>query len=167
MRDGDPAILGVQPVGDALVHTNPQHGWGVSLAFQQAFTFADAFAAARDQPWEVARAFDATAGAEASRRYEIACAFDEEFTRLRAGEEVDVTDPSSYLWAVAVVNPVAVNEPEIAPRLIRHGHLLDPFDALRADTEYVRLVGRLKADLPPPTQAGIPRGDFVALIAES
>ena len=167
IRDGEPAILGVQPVGDALVHTNPQHGWGVSLAFQQAFTFADVFAAAPDQPREAARAFDADAGREASRRYEIASGFDEEFTRLREGEAIDVTDPSSYLWPAAVVQPVAINAPELAPRVIRHGHLLDPYDELRAETEYVQRVGELIGDLPPPTPPAMSREDFVALIAKS
>ena len=166
MRDGEPALLGVQPIGDALVHTNPQHGWGASLAIAQAFAFADAFAATPSDPREIARAFAATAGADAAERYEIACRFDEEFEALPTGT-VNPFEPSSALWHFVAVNGVAMFDREVAAALIRHAHMLEPYDRLRENTEIVERVGARLGEVPPRTPGGPSREEFVSLISSS
>jgi 2-polyprenyl-6-methoxyphenol hydroxylase-like FAD-dependent oxidoreductase len=166
MRDGEPALLGVQPIGDALVHTNPQHGWGASLAIAQAFAFADAYVATPSDAREVARAFAAAAGAEASKRYDIACRFDEEFEALPTCT-VNPFDPSSALWHFFAANPVAMFDPEVAAALIRHAHMLEPHDRLREDADIVERVAARLGEAPPPTPGGPPRDEFVALINAS
>ena len=166
MRDGEPALLGLQPIGDALVHTNPQHGWGASLAIAQAFAFADAYAATPSDPREIARAFAATAGADAAKRYDIACRFDEEFEALPTGT-VNPFEPSAALWPFVAASAVAMFDPEVAVALIRHAHMLDPYDRLRENTEIVERVAKRLPEAPPPTSGGLTRAEFVALINAS
>lgn len=45
---GEPAVLGLLPVGDALCTTNPENGWGASIALITAFAAADAIDAGLD-----------------------------------------------------------------------------------------------------------------------
>jgi hypothetical protein len=44
LAGGQPAVLGLLPVGDALCSTNPFYGWGASLALPHAFAAAAAIA---------------------------------------------------------------------------------------------------------------------------
>lgn len=48
--DGEPSVLGIASVGDALIHTNPLYGRGCTLAFLHAYALADALAAEPDDP---------------------------------------------------------------------------------------------------------------------
>lgn len=166
MRDGEPALLGVQPVGDALVHTNPQHGWGASLAIAQGFAFADAYSATPSDPREIARAFAAAAGDEAAKRYEIACRFDEEFEGLAQGA-TNPFEPASALWHFVAVNAVALFDPVVAAALIRHAHLLEPHELLRQNGDMVERVRERLPEVPPPAGGGPTRDEFVALIGSS
>jgi hypothetical protein len=43
-----PVAPGLQPLGDALCHTNPSFAFGASMALHQAFTLADLLAVAAD-----------------------------------------------------------------------------------------------------------------------
>lgn len=166
MRDGEPALLGVQPIGDALVHTNPQHGWGASLAIAQAFAFADAYVASPTDPRETGRAFAAAAGDEAAKRYDIACKFDEEFEALAQGA-ANPFDPSSALWHFVAVNAVALVDPAVATALIRHAHLLEPHELLRENRDIVERVRKRLPELPRPAGGGPTRDEFVSLISAS
>ena len=40
MLDGEPVAVGIQPVGDALCHTNPTFAYGASLSIHHGFTLA-------------------------------------------------------------------------------------------------------------------------------
>lgn len=166
MRDGEPALLGVQPIGDALVHTNPQHGWGASFAIAQAFAFADAYSATPSDPREIARAFAAAPGDEAAKRYEIACRFDEEFEGLAQGA-TNPFEPSSALWHFVAVNAVAMFDPAVASALIRHAHLLEPHENLRENGDIIERVRERLPEVPPPAGGGPTRDEFVALISSS
>jgi 2-polyprenyl-6-methoxyphenol hydroxylase-like FAD-dependent oxidoreductase len=59
VRDGEPLALGVYPIGDALIHTNPLNGRGCTLAFINAELVADALAEHPEDPAAFARALDA------------------------------------------------------------------------------------------------------------
>ena len=166
MRDGEPALLGVQPVGDALVHTNPQHGWGASFAIAQGFAFADAYTATPSDPREIARAFTAAAGTKAAERYDIACRFDEEFEGLARGE-TNPMEPSSALWHFFAASAVALLDTDVASALIRHAHLLEPHDLLRQNGDIVERVRERLPEVPPPAGGGPTRDEFVALIGSS
>ena len=74
--DGDPLALGVFPIGDALIHTNPLNGRGCTLAFVNAELVADAL---RDHPndaTEFARALDLAVEREIAPWYQATLAQD-------------------------------------------------------------------------------------------
>jgi 2-polyprenyl-6-methoxyphenol hydroxylase-like FAD-dependent oxidoreductase len=56
---GEPLALGLYPVGDALIHTNPLNGRGCTLAFMNAELIVDALREHPDDLLEFARAVDA------------------------------------------------------------------------------------------------------------
>ena len=58
--DGEPVAAGIQPIGDALCHTNPTFAYGASLSVQHAFTLARVVSDC-DDPFGIAGEFDAAA----------------------------------------------------------------------------------------------------------
>ncbi len=58
VEDGAPLALGVFPIGDALIHTNPLNGRGCTLAFVNAELVADALASFPDDPLAFALALN-------------------------------------------------------------------------------------------------------------
>ncbi len=62
--DGRPLALGVFPIGDALMCTNPLYGRGCSTAFWSAHLLGEALAANPDDPLAQAQAYDAAVRAE-------------------------------------------------------------------------------------------------------
>ena len=67
--DGSPVAVGIQPVGDALCHTNPTFAYGASLSIHHGFTLADV-TNRTDDPAAIALGFD-TINSERSRRTRI------------------------------------------------------------------------------------------------
>jgi hypothetical protein len=65
--DGHPVAVGIQPVGDALCHTNPTFAYGASLSIHHGFTLAD-IANRSDHPNAIALGFDDAARRQAPRR---------------------------------------------------------------------------------------------------
>lgn len=66
---GSPLVTGFHAVGDAHTCTNPAYGRGCSLALVQAALLADAFAAHRDDPVAVARAYEQASAVEVEPWY--------------------------------------------------------------------------------------------------
>jgi flavin-dependent dehydrogenase len=50
VRDGRPLVLGLYPIGDALMHQNPISGRGCTVAWISAWLLADAYAKHPDEP---------------------------------------------------------------------------------------------------------------------
>ena len=63
VENGEPIALGVIPIGDALMHSNPIVGRGCSLAWISAFGVADAL---REQPDDVRALIEEGPAKEAS-----------------------------------------------------------------------------------------------------
>jgi hypothetical protein len=105
---GRPVAPGLQPIGDALCHTNPSVAFGASMALHQAFLLSDLLAVAADHH-DLARRFDAAVGADLRDRYRAVAAEDRDRARWWGGEPIDVTDPagSMALFLRAVVYRVA------------------------------------------------------------
>jgi len=59
VREGKPMALGVYPVGDALIHTNPLNGRGCTLAWVNVFAAAEELTQHANDPREFALALDA------------------------------------------------------------------------------------------------------------
>src|SRR4026209_2691240 len=65
--DGEPVATGIQPIGDALCHTNPTFALGASLSITHGFTLAEA-AASADDARALALVFEDTAGVDTAAR---------------------------------------------------------------------------------------------------
>jgi 2-polyprenyl-6-methoxyphenol hydroxylase-like FAD-dependent oxidoreductase len=76
VADGRPLALGVLPVGDALCTTNPQYGWGASMALTYAFAAVDAITDHAGDLEAMALAYDAAVGPEADAVYRESAASD-------------------------------------------------------------------------------------------
>jgi len=69
MPNGQPAVLGLLAIGDALCTTNPTYGWGASMALTYAFAACDAIAEGTDDLRALAFRYDRAVGAEAADVY--------------------------------------------------------------------------------------------------
>ncbi len=76
LADGQPAVLGLLPVGDALCSTNPFYGWGASLALTHAFAAAAAIAECGADLRDTLEAYEARIGTEADEVYRESSADD-------------------------------------------------------------------------------------------
>jgi 2-polyprenyl-6-methoxyphenol hydroxylase-like FAD-dependent oxidoreductase len=91
LMSAGPVAPGLQPVGDALCHTNPSFAFGASMALHQAFTLADLLAVAADHD-DLARRFAAAVGEDLRDRYRAVA--EEDRDRARWWEESRSTSPT-------------------------------------------------------------------------
>jgi 2-polyprenyl-6-methoxyphenol hydroxylase-like FAD-dependent oxidoreductase len=147
-----PVAPGLQPIGDALCHTNPSFAFGASMALHQAFTLADLLAVAADHQ-DLARRFAAAVGEDLRDRHRAVAEEDRDRARWWGGEPIDVTDPaaSMALFLRAVVYRVAPADPRLLRAVVRRVDLLDPPDRLEQDRELHALALELYNSAPRPS----------------
>jgi 2-polyprenyl-6-methoxyphenol hydroxylase-like FAD-dependent oxidoreductase len=73
---GEPLVLGLLSIGDALCTTNPAHGWGASMALTYAFAASEAINAGTDDLRQLARRYSGVAVPEAEAVYVESAASD-------------------------------------------------------------------------------------------
>jgi 2-polyprenyl-6-methoxyphenol hydroxylase-like FAD-dependent oxidoreductase len=147
-----PVAPGLQPVGDALCHTNPSFAFGASMALYQGFTLADLLAVAADHH-DLARRFDAAVGEDIRLRYRAVAAEDRDRARWWGREPIDVTDPAASLalFLRLVVYRMAPADPRLLRAVARRVDLLDPPDRLEKDRDLQALALDLfRGALPAP-----------------
>jgi 2-polyprenyl-6-methoxyphenol hydroxylase-like FAD-dependent oxidoreductase len=147
-----PVAPGLQPIGDALCHTNPSFAFGASMALHHAFTLTDLLAVAADH-YALARRFDAAVGQDIRLRYRAVAAEDRDRARWWAGEPIDVTDPAASLalFLRLVVYRMAPADPRLLRAVARRVDLLDLPDRLEKDQDLQALALDLfRGALPPP-----------------
>ena len=146
-----PVLPGLQPIGDALCHTNPSFAFGASMALHQAFTLAELLAVAADHH-DLAARFDAVVGEDLRDRFRAVAAEDRDRARWWGGEPIDVTDPaaSMALFLRAVVYRVAPADPRLLRAVVRRIDLLDPPARLEHDPELPALALELFRGGAPP-----------------
>jgi 2-polyprenyl-6-methoxyphenol hydroxylase-like FAD-dependent oxidoreductase len=151
LTDGGPVAPGLQPVGDALCHTNPSFAFGASMALHQAFTLADLLGVVADHH-DLARRFGAAVDEDLRDRYRAVAEEDRDRARWWGGEPIDVTDPaaSMALFLRAVVYRVAPADPRLLRAVVRRVDLLDPPDRLEGDGDLHALALDLFRGAPRP-----------------
>jgi hypothetical protein len=87
---------GIQPIGDALCHTNPTFALGASLSVMHGFALAEV-ATAADGGRALTLAFDETVGADAAARFDAVSDEDRDRIRLWKGEQIDIRDPGDSM----------------------------------------------------------------------
>ncbi|HEU5126499.1 MAG TPA: FAD-dependent oxidoreductase [Glycomyces sp.] len=128
-------LAGVVPVGDALLHTNPTQGWGLSMALHHAREVAAAAAADRGSG---AAALIRRLTAHGEPYYRVASAEDVERARLARGGAPAWERPGNPLFCRKIAYPQAKRDPELYRAVQRRIHLLEPPTRLTARPDLVR-----------------------------
>jgi 2-polyprenyl-6-methoxyphenol hydroxylase-like FAD-dependent oxidoreductase len=175
--DGAPVALGVVPVGDAVLCTNPLYGRGCSTAFWGATLLAEAVEVFEDDPYEIIRAYDASLRAEIYPWYRSSVQQDAEARRVAdailRGEDPDAdsTDPRTFQRAVFRdgLLPALRSDVAVLRAFVRNFNLLTSPDALASDAEVgarVLAAWQERDQRPPEPQLGpARRADLVAALA--
>lgn len=164
--DGAPVASGVQPIGDALCHTNPSFAYGASLSLKHGFTLAD-IADRHDDPKGRALAFDHAVGADAADRFDAVAAEDRDRLRLWRGEPLDVGNPddSLALFLRMTVYTAAAHDADIFRAVAGRVNLLEPASALGKNQTLVERARRLTTERGAPSPGGPPRDELLKLVS--
>lgn len=153
--DGEPVAVGVQPIGDALCHTNPTFAYGASLAINHGFTLARV-ASGADDARTIALAFEDAVGGDAAARFDAVSAEDRDRRRLWQGEPINVREPgdSMALFLRMTAYPAASTDADLFRAVARRVNLLDPPDALERDGALVTRAQEIAGgEASPPAKA--------------
>jgi 2-polyprenyl-6-methoxyphenol hydroxylase-like FAD-dependent oxidoreductase len=148
--DGRPVALGLHVVGDALCHTNPVLGWGISLALTQAYALADLVERHVGDPYAQALAFDARTWEEAQTCYRASAEIDRSRTREWRG---DVSGPPTEddwpRFMRLVLLPASTKDPVVFRAVRRSMLLLDAPGALQHDRAVIARARAIAAATAP------------------
>ncbi len=103
VKDGRPLALGVFPIGDALIHTNPLNGRGCTLAFVNAELASAALREHPDDLLELARALDAGVEREIVPWYKATLAQDRDAVEVNRAQQRG-EDPYAFQRADGTVD---------------------------------------------------------------
>lgn len=174
--DGEPAAMGLVPVGDAVLCTNPLYGRGCSTAYWSAHLLAEAIAEHPDDLRAVAVTYDDALRAEIHPWYRSSVEQDREARRvaaaLLAGEDPygDASDPRAFTRSVLRdgLAPALRSDQAVLRAFVRNLNLLSPPDALLTDSDFgarVFAVLQTKDQRPPEPPLGpATRAEFVAAL---
>jgi len=171
--DGEPAVVGLVPVGDAVLCTNPLYGRGCSTAYWSAHLMARAVADHSDDLRAVAVSYDVALRAEIHPWYRSSVEQDREARRvaaaLLAGEDPygDASDPRAFTRSVLRdgLAPALRSDPVVLRAFVKNLNLLSPPDALLTDADFgarVFAVLQTKDQRPPePLLGPATRAEFL------
>jgi 2-polyprenyl-6-methoxyphenol hydroxylase-like FAD-dependent oxidoreductase len=179
VEDGRPLALGVLPIGDAAIHTNPLYGRGCTFAVLYAALLRDVLHEHGDDPAAAALALDAAANREVVPWYARSVEQDRDAIqvaeRWRRGENPDAfredggpVDPRAYLRALIRhgLVPALRFDADVSRAFVRSVNLLDPPDAVLRDPKVmVRVLEffRTRHEREDPV-LGPGRSEMVALL---
>lgn len=163
--DDEPAAIGLVPVGDAVLCTNPLYGRGCSTAYWSAHLLATAAAEHGDDTSAIAVAYDRALRAEIHPWYRSSVEQDREARRvaaaLLAGEDpyADASDPRTFTRSVLRdgLAPALRRDQVVLRAFVRNLNLLSPPDALLTDPDFgarIFAVLQTKDQRPPEAPLG-------------
>lgn len=171
-----PVALGVVPVGDAVLCTNPLYGRGCTTAFWSAHLLADAIDAHPDDLLAMTMAYDAALRKEILPWYRATVEQDTEARRvaaaLLAGEDpdCDADDPRTFMRGVFRngLLPAIRTDAVVMRAFMRSFNLLSSPDAMAKDPDVGARVFAVWQDrenrLPEPPLGPRHRHNFVELL---
>jgi 2-polyprenyl-6-methoxyphenol hydroxylase-like FAD-dependent oxidoreductase len=174
--DGEPVAVGVIPVGDAVLCTNPLYGRGCSTAFWGATLMADAVAAHIGRPREAMLAYDEALRREIYPWYKASVDNDAEARRvsaaLLAGDDPDgdTSDPRTLQRSVfrEGLLPAMRSDAVVLRAFFRTFNLLCAPDAMLHDTDVTGRVFAVWQDRdnrpPEPSLGPRRRADLLELM---
>jgi 2-polyprenyl-6-methoxyphenol hydroxylase-like FAD-dependent oxidoreductase len=175
--DGRPLAVGLHPVGDAQVCTNPLYGRGCTTGFWHAHLMAEAVHAHPGDPFAQALVLDAATRKHLLPWYRASVSQDAEARRvaaaLLAGEDPDAdqSDPRAFVRAVFRdgLLPALRRDPVVLRAFVRNFNLLSPPEALIKDPDVsarVLAAWSERGQRPPEEPTGpASREDLLALLA--
>ncbi len=175
--DGEPIALGLLPVGDAVLCTNPLYGRGCSAAFWGAHLIATAVDDHPNDPRALALAYHEALRTEIYPWYKAGVEQDAEARRvanaLLAGEDPDgdTTDPRTFMRGVFRdgLLPAMRSDPVVLRAFFRSLNLLTAPDAMMKDPDVgarIFAVWQDRENREPEQQLGPKlRREFVELLS--
>lgn len=139
VKDGEPLALGVQPIGDALIHTNPINGRGCTLAFVNAYLVADLLDQHPDDPRAFALALDAAMEHEIVPWYEATRRQDLDAIEVNEAQQ-EGADPFAFDREDGTVDPKAYMR-----SLLREGLLPGLTEDIALLRAFMRIFNLLEA----------------------
>ena len=171
--DGRPLVHGLLPVGDSLCTTNPQYGWGASMALTYAFAAVDAADthARAGEPEAMALAYDDAVRDEADGVYRESAAADR--VRIYEWDGVDVPDCDQEVAArqrlVRGIVAGSLRDPVLARAMLRRTNLLEQPERVLDDPEVVEHATRTNEIIAnkPPRKLGPDRAELLEILAKA
>ncbi|MEU8801170.1 FAD-dependent oxidoreductase [Spirillospora sp. NPDC048819] len=161
---GEPAVLGLLPVGDSLCTTNPAYGWGAAMALTYAFTAAACIGSHGGDPAAMAVAYEDAVGREADAVYRESAAMDRSRIYRITGQDVPEHDRAEMerqrLIAEGVASGVLLDV-ELGRAFNRRVNLVGPADAVLGNSDLAVRARQRRKDFEaagsPPTAPGLRR----------
>jgi 2-polyprenyl-6-methoxyphenol hydroxylase-like FAD-dependent oxidoreductase len=168
VSDGEPVVLGLLPVGDALCTTNPAYGWGASMALTYAFAAAEAITAGGDDRAIALRYHDAVRD-EADGVYQESAAMDRTRGYRWRSEPVPESDSAEAERQALIADGLirgSLRDPVLGRAFLRRVNLLDAPHAILDDPEVERRARKMQAHYAsrPPRNAGPDRAELLKAI---
>lgn len=150
---GTAVARGFVPVGDAVCHTNPANGLGLSFALVHALELRDALASS-----ELESQYLAQIAPEVREQFKRVCDIDSATARRRRGEQLDMMHRTGcYPLFTGAVMMVARMDAEICRKVLRRFCFLDLPSAIDDDLPLQErmeaLLQKAMASAPPRKQA--------------
>jgi 2-polyprenyl-6-methoxyphenol hydroxylase-like FAD-dependent oxidoreductase len=167
--DGRPVALGVLPVGDSLCTTNPQYGWGASMALTYAFAAVDAIDGHDGDLESMALAYDAAVAPEADAVYRESAASDRYRLYQWRGQSVPADDAEEMdrqeLIALGVLRG-ATRDPVLGRAFLRRSNLIQRPDETFDDPEVLERASAMRErSIAKGAVGGPTRADLLAALA--
>lgn len=174
--DGEPVALGLLPVGDAVLCTNPLYGRGCSTAFWGADLIADAVNSHPHDLRALALAYDDALRAEIYPWYRASVEQDGEARRVAAAllagrdPDADATDPRTFMRGVFRdgLVPAIRSDAVVMRAFLRSFNLLSAPDAMATDVDIssrILAVWQDRGNRAPEVALGPKhRREFLALL---
>ena len=174
--DGEPVAVGIVPVGDAILCTNPLYGRGCTTAFWGAHLLADAIDASPDDVEEIARSYDAAMRTEIRPWYKASVEQDSEARRVAAAllagvdPDADSDDPRTFVRMLLRdgLAPALRRDQVVLRSFMRTLNMLAPPDAMANDPDVGARILAVWEDRgnrePEPELGPKHRVDFVELL---
>jgi 2-polyprenyl-6-methoxyphenol hydroxylase-like FAD-dependent oxidoreductase len=169
--DGRALVRGLLPVGDALCSTNPQYGWGASMALTYAFAAVEAITANVDNLDAMLADYEAAVAPEADGVYRESAAMDRARIYRWRGIDIPADDEEEMRRQelIAYVGRAATRDPVLGRAFLRRSNLLDRPDQILDDPEVMAKALDVKAyyDQKATSRPGPTREDLVAALEEA
>ena len=169
--DGEPAVLGMLTVGDALCTTNPFYGWGASMALTYAFGAAQVADDNFGDPRSMALAYEAAVRREVDAVYRESAAIDRARTYRVSGDPVPEYDREEFERQELIARGVmrgSVRDPDLGRAFLRRINLIDAPDAILDDPEVLAKATKFRDDTAddPLPKLGPNREELLVILAE-